>query len=94
MTADSRHAHALDIARAQAAGYVWGRQDAGESDRDTGYSIDFANWYAEQKRAYLEEETHSLPNLQSAYEEWRRLQQPEIQPAGPEQSTTTEEQTA
>jgi hypothetical protein len=71
---DSRHKHALDIARAQAAAYVWGRQDAGESDRDTGYSIDFANWWAARKLAYLEQQAHFLPNLESAFLEWRRQQ--------------------
>jgi hypothetical protein len=71
-----QHKHQLDIARAQGSAYVWGRQDAGESPRDTGYSIDFANWYADRKRAYLEEQTGFLPSLQDCYAEWQEIRQP------------------
>jgi hypothetical protein len=63
--------HALDIARAQATAYVWGRQDAGESERDTGYSLDFGTAYVERKRAYLEGETGFMPNIETAFLEWR-----------------------
>ena len=61
----------VNVAKAQATAYVWGRQDAGESDRDTGYSIDFGNAYAERVRLFVTEGTHFLPNIQSAFIEWR-----------------------
>jgi len=61
----------IEIARAQATAYVWGRQDAGEAEKDTGFSLDFGRHYAELKRAYLEGKSGYLPNIQGAYESWR-----------------------
>jgi hypothetical protein len=63
--------HAVDIARATAAAYVWGRQDAGESGKDTGYSLEFADYFAAMKAAYLREERHMLPSVGDAFTEWR-----------------------
>lgn len=60
----------VEIARAQATAYVWGRQDAGESNRDTGFSLDFGRYYADLKRDYLEGKPGHLPNIQGAYEKW------------------------
>jgi hypothetical protein len=66
--------HAVDIARATGAAYVWGRQDAGESPRDTGYSITFAEHFAELKAAFLREETSMMPNVETAFVAWRDSQ--------------------
>jgi hypothetical protein len=60
---------AIAEARAQAIGYVWGRQDMGEAG-DTIRSLAFGDAYAERKRAYLAEETCFMPNIRSAYGEW------------------------
>jgi hypothetical protein len=46
--------------------YVWGRQDAGDSQRDTGYSQHFAEVYA---LANTVTGGYSGP-LQAAYHEW------------------------
>jgi hypothetical protein len=54
------------IKRGMAMGYVWGRQDAGESDRDTGYSQAFASCHALANRLTG---GYAGP-LQSAYHEW------------------------
>lgn len=62
---------ALEIARAAACAYVWGRQDAGESSRDTGYSMEFGEHYAARKRAYLTGESGYLPNIETCFIEWR-----------------------
>jgi hypothetical protein len=61
----------IDTARAQATAYVWGRQDAGESTRDTGYSVDFGNAYSFRMRQYVTEEKFFMPNIQGAFVEWR-----------------------
>jgi len=59
-----------DIARAEALGYVWGRQDAGESERDTGYSWWFAEAYVLRCDAFDRQLTwHGVP-LQTAWAEW------------------------
>lgn len=50
--------------------YVWGRQDAGESVRDTGSSLLFADAYAARQEAYNTERTWSMIPLQRAWEEW------------------------
>lgn len=63
----------VDIARAQATAYVWGRQDAGESLRDTGYSIDFGEAYAEHVRQYNEGKIGMRMNIQSAFNNWRQF---------------------
>lgn len=61
----------VNTAQAQATAYVWGRQDAGESAHDTGYSIDFGNVYAARMKKYVTEGTHFMPNIQAAFVEWR-----------------------
>jgi len=54
------------IKRGMAMAYVWGRQDGGESDRDTGFSQAFASCYALANRL-----TGGYPApLQSAHHEW------------------------
>lgn len=59
------------IAHAQACAYVWGRQDAGESGKDTGYSLDFADAFRARRRLYDDEKVCFMPNLESAFKEWR-----------------------
>ena len=61
----------VELARAQAAAYVWGRQDAGESAKDTGYSIDFGNHWAEVTLAFYTGETGSKPSMELGYRAWR-----------------------
>jgi len=60
-----------DEARAMGMAYVWGRQDAGESERDTGFSIHFGEAYALRAEAYNTERTWSMIPLQSAWDEWQ-----------------------
>jgi hypothetical protein len=62
-TARARHA---EMARGQAMAYIWGRQDAGESARDTGYSGVFGAVYAVAD--YLT--NGYADSIQSAYHEW------------------------
>lgn len=62
---------AVEVAQAQATGYVWGRQDAGESGRDTGYSLDFGKAYGAAKLEYVTERRFMLPPIQAAFNEWR-----------------------
>lgn len=62
-TARARHA---EMSRAQAMAYVWGRQDAGESARDTGYSGVFGAVYAVAD--YIT--NGYADSIQSAYHEW------------------------
>lgn len=57
-------------ARGQAAAYVWGRQDAGEGARDTGFSWLFANAYAMRQEAYNTQATWHMIPLQDAWREW------------------------
>ena len=59
-----------EIAAAQAAAYVWGRQDAGEAG-NTGYSLDFADAFEARRRAFDRQETCFLPNLENAFTQWR-----------------------
>lgn len=54
------------LARVSAMAYVWGRQDAGESARDTGYSDTFGRVYALTQRVTG---GYAMP-LQSAHHEW------------------------
>lgn len=60
-----------EIARAQGVAYVWGRQDAGESPRDTGYSVAFGEAYGEHVRAFEEGRTHFRMCHERFFEEWR-----------------------
>ena len=59
----------VEIARAQGAAYVWGRQDAGE--RETGYSVDFSEAWAERVRQAETGETAGRPDIRTFYEHWR-----------------------
>jgi hypothetical protein len=59
------------IAHAQAAAYVWGRQDAGQNARDTGDSLAFAAAFEERRRAFDQGRSVFMPSLQSAFREWR-----------------------
>jgi hypothetical protein len=61
----------IETAYAQAMAYVWGRQDAGESTKDTAYSLAFAAAFATRKHAYLTEQVWTMPNLHDAFVEWR-----------------------
>lgn len=63
-TPDTRE---IAIKRGMAMAYVWGRQDAGDSQRDTGYSQAFASVYALANRL-----TGGYPGgpLQAMYHEW------------------------
>lgn len=49
-----------------ASAYIWGRQDAGDSDRDTGYSFTFGKVYAMAQHITGQ----YFGPLQSAYHEW------------------------
>lgn len=51
-----------------ALAYVWGRQDAGEADRDTGFSSDFADVYS---LAHAVTDGYGVGPVQGAYHEWR-----------------------
>lgn len=55
------------ISRGMAMAYIWGRQDAGEADTDTGYSQAFASVYALASRLT---DGYCGP-IQSAYVQWR-----------------------
>jgi hypothetical protein len=59
------------IAHAQAAAYVWGRQDAGQSSRDTGDSLAFAEVYEQRRRDFGQGRSAFMPSLQPAFQEWR-----------------------
>jgi hypothetical protein len=54
------------VKRGMAMAYVWGRQDGGESDRDTGYSQAFASVYALANRLT----GGYVGPLQAAHHEW------------------------
>jgi hypothetical protein len=69
---DARINRDVELAAYQATGYVWGRQDAGESTKDTLRSIEFGRAYGARKRAYLEERAWFMPNIRDAFEEWTR----------------------
>ena len=58
--------HATAIKRGMAMAYVWGRQDGGESEQDTGYSQAFASVYALANRLTG---GYTGP-LQSVYAQW------------------------
>jgi hypothetical protein len=65
----------VEIATAQATSYVWGRQDAGESEHDTGYSVEFGRVYGNHVRAYLREQIGVKYNIASAFDLWRKTGQ-------------------
>jgi hypothetical protein len=55
------------VKRGMAMAYVWGRQDGGEGERDTGYSQAFASVYALASKIT---EGYGVGPLQSAFHEW------------------------
>jgi hypothetical protein len=57
-----------------AAGYVWGRQDAGDLPKDTQQATDFADAYAARQQAYNDGNSGvgSMPNVKDAFDTWRR----------------------
>lgn len=57
--------------RYQAIGYVWGWQDAGESIKDTGSSIDFGDAYWGHALDYAEEKSCFRINVPDAFKLWR-----------------------
>ena len=61
----------VDLARARATGYAWGRQDQGDTG-DTSSSLVFADTYAEYTKAFRSEQVSFLPNIRDAYETWKR----------------------
>lgn len=61
----------VELAGSYAMTYVWGRQDAGESPRDSGEASRFSTDYAQHVRDYHEERRHSMLSLRNAYELWR-----------------------
>lgn len=59
------------IGHSAATAYVWGRQDAGEGERDTELAGRFADVYAATVYAYKIGDRHgSYHNLLDAYERW------------------------
>jgi hypothetical protein len=63
----------LNQTEAQAIGYVWGRQDAGDGAYDSNAAWYFGQAYRERKRAYLAEESSWMPNIRDAFDYWSRL---------------------
>lgn len=61
----------VEILAAQATGYVWGRQDAGESARDTGYSADFGYAYGIHAAEYALGLSSSRRNIQDAFNRFK-----------------------
>lgn len=62
---------AVEIAQAQAISYVWGRQDAGEDMKDTGFSIDFGRAYALHVCWYESQQICYRRNIESAFLRFR-----------------------
>lgn len=61
----------VDFFRGQATAYVWGRQDAGEDARDTGYSIDFGYAYGIHAARYALGEIGCRTNFERAFREFK-----------------------
>lgn len=53
--------------------YVWGRQDAGESEHDTGAAQRFGEWYGLSVFRFRMGEHHTYDNAERAYQEWRKV---------------------
>ncbi len=74
--------YAVDFSKAE--GYAWGRQDAAHdalppedfegriAATDTEKSAEFAQAFAQHRRAFREERIGMATNLRSAYEKWLR----------------------
>lgn len=61
----------VEILEAQAVSYVWGRQDAGESVRDTGWSTDFGHAYGLHAARFAASEICYRMNIERAFLRWR-----------------------
>jgi hypothetical protein len=59
------------IAEHKAMTYVWGRQDAGESEHDTDISIAFGAAYGRHAYRYRIGDHHCMINIARAYDAWR-----------------------
>lgn len=72
MLTDQEHSAAMAGLIAGHAGsfYVWGRQDAGESVKDTGVSRLFGAAYAAHVYRYRSGDHCSMSPVQDAYEAW------------------------
>lgn len=64
-------ASAALIAEHKAMTYVWGRQDAGESERDTDVAIAFGAAYGRHAYRYRIGDHHCMNNIAWAYDAWR-----------------------
>ena len=62
--------NAVLVCRAQAISYVWGRQDAGESEHDTQVSIAFADAYGLHALEYETGRSGHRRMLRDAYARW------------------------
>lgn len=55
-----------------ALGYVWGRQDAGEGEHDSGVAIRFAQVFGEVCALYAAGRLPYRQNVSRAWENWQR----------------------
>ncbi|GGJ75649.1 hypothetical protein GCM10010123_02050 [Pilimelia anulata] len=60
----------LQVLEREAASYVWGRQDAGEGERDTLRAGEFAEAYRTHAHRFATAQIWWRSNLQSAWERW------------------------
>jgi hypothetical protein len=58
--------------RDQAIAYVWGRQDAGDGDKDTDVSIQFGTFCFGRAYEYHSGASSFLNNIKSEWEEWSK----------------------
>jgi len=70
-TLPERSRPVVDSLHLQAMTYVWGRQDAGDGERDTGVSQEFADAYGRHAAAHALELIGFRRNIQDAYDVWR-----------------------
>jgi hypothetical protein len=61
----------VDFSHGQGVAYVWGRQDAGESPKDTGESTEFGNAYGLHAARYAAQLISFRRNIRDAFERWR-----------------------
>lgn len=64
----------VEFSEAQAMAYVWGRQDAGESGKDTGESIEFGRAYAMHEARYQADMIGCRHSIRDAFERWSKGQ--------------------
>jgi hypothetical protein len=60
----------VECLRAQSIGYVWGRQDAGESPKDTGASTDFGYVYGLHCARYSRGVSGFRKTVRDVFEAW------------------------